>query len=125
MGHKSKLVDPGDSSHSVQESKSSQVIALFLSYPGEVKISGVRIECEEVAAVLKEHPVVADALVTVPWLSGRGIAVGGVLLPVTVDEQVSCFWKKAFTKHYHPVLWGIGCTHPLWYVNVGTMTCTP
>ena len=30
----------------------------------QVKISGVRIECEEVSAVLKTHPVVADALVT-------------------------------------------------------------
>lgn len=30
----------------------------------QVKISGVRIECEEVSAVLKAHPVVADALVT-------------------------------------------------------------
>jgi acyl-coenzyme A synthetase/AMP-(fatty) acid ligase len=30
----------------------------------EVKISGVRIECEEVSAVLKAHPVVAEALVT-------------------------------------------------------------
>lgn len=34
----------------------------------EVKISGVRIECEEVSAVLKAHPVVADALVTASWL---------------------------------------------------------
>ncbi|CAE7446369.1 cmdD, partial [Symbiodinium pilosum] len=30
----------------------------------QVKISGVRIECEEVSAVLKTHPVVGDALVT-------------------------------------------------------------
>ncbi|CAJ1425077.1 unnamed protein product [Effrenium voratum] len=30
----------------------------------QVKISGVRVECEEVSAVLKTHPVVGDALVT-------------------------------------------------------------
>ena len=29
-----------------------------------MKISGVRVECEEVSAVLKTHPVVGDALVT-------------------------------------------------------------
>ena len=41
---------------------------MTLAFICEVKISGVRIECEEVSAVLKAHPVVADALVTASWL---------------------------------------------------------
>ena len=40
----------------------------------EVKISGVRIECEEVSAVLKAHPVVADALVTASWSDSHDIS---------------------------------------------------
>lgn len=55
----------------------------------QVKISGVRIECEEVAAVLKEHPVVADALVTAfegPY--GKALAAY-VVTPPAIDWSSS------------------------------------
>mmetsp|Transcript_118028 Transcript_118028/g.378332 ORF Transcript_118028/g.378332 Transcript_118028/m.378332 type:complete len:1518 (+) Transcript_118028:176-4729(+) len=63
----------------------------------QVKIAGVRIECEEVSAVLKEHPVVDDALVAAfdgPF--GKALAAYLVVRPdVTATEILAAKMEDA------------------------------
>jgi len=80
---------------------SSGVFEIFGRTDFQVKVGGVRIECEEISAVLKEHELIDDALVTAfdgPFgkaLAAYVVSKGGVWIDARLDDETFHGAKEA------------------------------